>query len=52
VLAVSRVTRPCVDAWAEGRELWFGAAVIASVLIAFVGAMRIARRTAPAPIRL
>ena len=51
MLAVSRLTLPGVDAWAEGREVWFGAAVVASVLIAFVGAMRVARRATPAPAR-
>ena len=42
---------PAVDAWAEGRELAFGAAVIASVIVAFAFAMPAARRMerAPAP---
>jgi high-affinity nickel-transport protein len=52
MLAVSRLTLPGVNAWAEGREVWFGAAVVASVLIAFAGAMRVARRAAPAEVRL
>ncbi len=51
MLAVSRLALPNVDAWAGSRELWFGAAVVGSVLLAFAGAMLIARRQAPAPLR-
>lgn len=52
LVAVSRLTLPDFDAWAEGRELWLSTAVVASVLIAFVGATRLARRTPPAHVRL
>jgi len=51
MLAVSRLTLPSVDAWAEGREVWFGAAVVGSVLLAFAGAMLVARRHVPAAAR-
>ncbi len=51
LLAVSRLALPAVDTWAEGRELWFGAAVVGSVLVAFAGAMLLARRSAPAVVR-
>jgi high-affinity nickel-transport protein len=48
---VARFLAPAVDAWAEGRNLWFGAAVVASVLLAFAGAMLASRRRAPAVAR-
>ena len=41
---------PDVDAWAQGRELWFGAAVIVGVLVAFAVGMVAARRAA-VPVR-
>ncbi len=41
---VAKILSPSVDAWAEGRELWFGAAVVAAVVVAFSAAMRSARR--------
>jgi high-affinity nickel-transport protein len=41
---VTKILVPAVDAWAKGRELWFGAAVVIAVLVAFVAAMRAARR--------
>ncbi len=36
---------PAVDAWADGREVFFGTTVVASVLLAFAFAMRAARAT-------
>ena len=42
---------PAVDAWTEGRELWFGAGVVAVVLTAFVSAMLAARRRALVSVR-
>lgn len=41
---IAKILLPAVDAWAEGRELWFGAAVVIAVLVAFVVAMRVACR--------
>ena len=41
---VAKILVPALDAWADGRELWFGAAVVGAVLVVFVGAMRTARR--------
>ena len=36
-------TLPDVDAWAHGKELWFGAAVIAIVAVSFALGQRLAR---------
>jgi high-affinity nickel-transport protein len=44
VFTVTRILIPAVDAWAEGRELGFGVAVVAAVLLAFASAMFEARR--------
>ena len=44
---VAKILVPAVDAWAEGRELWFGVAVVFAVLVAFVAAMLAARRRSP-----
>jgi len=44
LFTVAKLLVPDVDAWAEGRELWFGGAVIAGVLVAFATGMRVARR--------
>jgi len=44
LFTVAKLLAPDVDAWAEGRELWFGGAVIAGVLVAFATGMRVARR--------
>jgi high-affinity nickel-transport protein len=46
LFTVAKLLAPDVDAWSEGRELYFGAAVIAGVLSAFVIGMRAARRLA------
>ncbi len=43
---ILKILVPAVDAWAEGRELWFGTAVVAVVFLAFTGAMLAARRRA------
>jgi high-affinity nickel-transport protein len=50
MFTVVKLLVPALDAWAEGREITFGTAVVASVLVAFAIAMRAARvtaRTAP-----
>jgi high-affinity nickel-transport protein len=39
LFALAKIALPAVDAWAEGRELVFGAAVVAAVAIAFGVAM-------------
>lgn len=44
LFAVAKLAMPGVDAWAEGRELWFGAAVASGVLVAFATGMVVARR--------
>jgi len=51
VFTVTKILVPAVDAWADGRELWFGAAVVGSVLVAFAGAMLAAHRLMPASVR-
>ena len=43
VFNIAKLLVPAVDAWAEGRELAFGAAVVATVLLAFALGMRAAR---------
>jgi len=48
VLAVARLALPRVEAWTDGRELMFGAAVVAAMLLAFAVGMRAARRPAAA----
>ncbi len=46
VFTVTKILIPAVDAWAEGRELWFGSAVVAVVVLAFASGMLAARRRA------
>jgi high-affinity nickel-transport protein len=46
LFTVTKLLVPDVDAWADGRELYFGGAVIAGVLIAFSVGMLAARRQA------
>ena len=48
---VTKFLVPALDAWADGRELWFGTAVVVAVLLAFAGAMVAARRRALAGAR-
>jgi high-affinity nickel-transport protein len=48
---VAKILVPALDAWAGGRELWFGAAVLVAVLVAFVAAMRMARGRALPEVR-
>jgi len=48
VLAVARLALPRVEAWTDGRELMFGAAVVTAMLFAFAVGMRAARRPAAA----
>ena len=51
VFTVAKIVVPAVDAWAEGRELAFGAAVVAVVMLAFVTGTFAARRRALASAR-
>jgi len=44
LFTVAKLAMPGVDAWAEGHELWFGAAVASGVLVAFSTGMVVARR--------
>ena len=44
VFTVAKLLLPAVEAWAEGRDLMFGSAVVAGVVVAFVTAMLAARR--------
>jgi high-affinity nickel-transport protein len=49
ILTIAKLLLPAVDAWAEGRELLFGAAVVTTVTLAFAAAMRAARGNRPVP---
>jgi high-affinity nickel-transport protein len=44
--ATAKMLLPRLDSWSEGRELWFGAAVVAIVLAGFVAARSLSRRPA------
>ena len=48
---VAKLFLPAFDEWAEGREMFFGGAVVTAVLAAFAVAMLTARRRAPVPTR-
>ncbi len=45
--SATKLLLPRLDAWADGRELWFGAGVVAVVMAGFVLARIAARRAAP-----
>jgi high-affinity nickel-transport protein len=47
LLTIAKLLLPAVDAWASDHELVFGAVVATSVMLAFVAAMRAARRYRP-----
>lgn len=40
---VMKMTLPTIDAWSEGKELFFGAAVVAVIGMSFLMALRLAR---------
>lgn len=44
--SASKLFSPRIEAWSEGRELWFGAAVVGAVLLSFVAGRQLARRPA------
>jgi len=46
LFTVTKILVPAVDAWAEGRELWFGSAIVAVVFFAFASGMLAAHRRA------
>lgn len=48
LFTVAKLVVPDVEAWAEGRELYLGGAVISGALLAFTVGMLAARRSAPA----
>ncbi len=43
-----KLLSPRVEAWSEGREVWFGAAVTLAVLLSFFAGRQLARRQATA----
>jgi high-affinity nickel-transport protein len=43
--AIARWSLPAVAAWSEGREIAFGAAVVAVIAGSFLVALMLARRT-------
>jgi hypothetical protein len=48
LFTLARLLFPHISVWAEGREFWFGAAVVVAVLIAFgVGLLAARLRNAP-----
>ncbi|MDH5285314.1 MAG: nickel transporter [Betaproteobacteria bacterium] len=51
LFTAAKLLVPGVDAWADGRELYFGGAVIAGVIVAFAAGMLAARRAAAARAR-
>lgn len=46
-LGAASQTLPAADAWMAGKELWFGAAIVACVFGSFVLGQRLAQDTAP-----
>lgn len=44
-----KLAAPAIDAWSDGKELAFGAAVIALIAASYLAARRLALRTAVAP---
>ena len=40
----AKLLSPAVDAWSEGKELMFGAVVVALIALSFVAAMRLTQR--------
>jgi nickel/cobalt transporter (NiCoT) family protein len=44
----ARLLVPAVNAWSEGKELMFGAALVAIIALSFLAAMRLTRRPAVA----
>jgi high-affinity nickel-transport protein len=47
-LGVAKWTLPAVSAWSEGKELALGSAVVLTIALSFVAALRLARRPARA----
>jgi high-affinity nickel-transport protein len=45
-LGVAKWTLPAVEAWSDGKELAFGIAVVLTIALSFIAALRLARRTA------
>lgn len=43
---VAKLALPAVDAWSEGKEVAFGAVVVATIALSFVLALKLARRSA------
>jgi nickel/cobalt transporter (NiCoT) family protein len=46
--SLAKVALPAVDAWSEGKELLFGAALVAIIAFSFLAAVRLARPPAAA----
>jgi high-affinity nickel-transport protein len=40
---LAKLTLPNLDAWSEGKELYFGAAVVLTVLMSYLAGKRLAR---------
>ena len=46
--ALARLLSPAIDEWSDGKELIFGGLLVLLIAASFVGAVRLARRPAPA----
>ena len=46
--ALARLLSPAIDEWSDGKELIIGGLLVALIAASFVGAVRLARRPAPA----
>jgi hypothetical protein len=46
-LVLATLLVPAADAWAEGRELWFGCGIVAVLLVSFMMGQRLAARPTP-----
>ena len=46
--ALARLLSPAIDEWSDGKELIVGGLLVALIAASFVGAVRLARRPAPA----
>ena len=42
----AKLLSPSLDAWSEGKELFFGFVLVAIIALSYVGALRLTRRSA------
>lgn len=46
IFGLAKLASPAIDAWSDGKELAFGAALVAIIALSFVFAVRLTRRSA------